>query len=354
MDEQDRRLLNAIQADFPLVSRPFEVLGTSLELSEAEVIARLSEHKRQKIVRQIGGIFDTRSLGYKSSLVAMRVPSEHLEEAAQVINGHPGVSHNYKRNHAFNMWFTVAVPPGSELEWTVEKLHEMAGAESTRILPTLRLFKIGVQLDMEGGSGAERVEAAYSDVRRPAAGRGGLRPVDIAVIRELQEDLPLIPEPYAPMASRVGIPESEFFEVAARLKAQGYMRRMAAVLHHREAGFRANAMGVWVVPSDRSEEVGQVMGSFKGVSHCYLRPTYPDWPYSIFTMVHGHKDTDCQEIIDAISRTTGIAEYALLYSTKEYKKIRLRYFTPELDGWEARARRSGSPVDRVGAAARQS
>jgi len=344
MDEQARRLLNTIQADFPLVSRPFEALGTSLELSEAEVIARLGAHKRQKIIRQIGGIFDTRSLGYKSSLVAMRVPSKHLDEAAEVVNRHPGVSHNYRRNHAFNMWFTVAVPPGSELEWTVEKLHEMAGAESTRILPTLRLFKIGVQLDMGGKSGTERVEATYSDAQRPAAGRGGLRSVDIAVIRELQEDLPLIPEPYAPMASRIGIPQSELFEVAAHLKAQGYMRRMAAVLHHREAGFHANAMGVWVVPSDRSEEVGQVMGSFKGVSHCYLRPTYPDWPYNIFTMVHGHEATDCQEIIDAISRATGIADYAMLYSTKEYKKIRLRYFTPELDEWEARVRRSGSPI----------
>jgi hypothetical protein len=99
-------------------------------------------------------------------------------------------------------------------------------------------------------------------------------------------------------------------------------------------------MGVWVVPPEQTEEVGRIMGSFKGVSHCYLRPTYPDWPYSIFTMVHGQKARDCQEIIGAISQATGITEYALLYSTKEYKKIRLKYFTPDLDEWEARARRS--------------
>ena len=177
----------------------------------------------------------------------------------------------------------------------------MAGAESTRLLPTLRLFKIGVQFDMEGKSGAERSEAAYSDARRPTAGPDGLRPVDIAVIRELQEDLPLVPQPFAPMAERVGIAEEEFFAVAGRLKAHGYMRRMAAVLRHREAGFRANAMGVWVVPAERAEEVGRIMGSFTGVSHCYLRPTYPDWPYSIFTMVHGQDAQDCQEVIDAIA-----------------------------------------------------
>lgn len=343
MDDRDKRLLNVIQADFPLVSRPFQDLGKPLQLAEAEVIDRIAALKKQRIIRQISAIFDTRSLGYRSSLVAMRVPPEKLEAAAAVVNSHPGVSHNYKRNHAFNLWFTLAVPPTSDLEWTVQHLHAMAGADSTRILPTLRLFKIGMQLDMEGRSGAERVEsrkAGYSEARRPSAGRDGLRPIDIAAIRELQEDIPLIPEPYRPMAERMGVSEAVLFEVAAHLAAQGYLRRMAAVLYHREAGFRANAMGVWVVPPERAEEVGQIMGSFKGVSHCYLRPTYPDWPYSIFTMVHGQKARDCQEIISAVSQATGITEYALLYSTKEYKKVRLKYFTPELDEWEARARRS--------------
>jgi len=343
MDDRDKRLLNVIQADFPLVSRPFQDLGKPLQLAEAEVIDRIAALKKQRIIRQISAIFDTRSLGYRSSLVAMRVPPEKLEAAAAVVNSHPGVSHNYKRNHAFNLWFTLAVPPTSDLEWTVQHLHAMAGADSTRILPTLRLFKIGMQLDMEGRSGAERVEsrkAGYSEARRPSAGRDGLRPIDIAAIRELQEDIPLIPEPYRPMAERMGVSEAVLFEVAAHLAAQGYLRRMAAVLYHREAGFRANAMGVWVVPPERADEVGQIMGSFKGVSHCYLRPTYPDWPYSIFTMVHGQKARDCQEIISAISQATGITEYALLYSTKEYKKVRLKYFTPDLDEWEARARRS--------------
>ncbi|MBI2563319.1 MAG: AsnC family transcriptional regulator [candidate division NC10 bacterium] len=321
MDDQDKRLLNAIQADFPLASRPFQALGASLALSEGEVIDRIASLKQQKVVRQISAIFDTRSLGYKSSLVAMRVQPDRL-----------------------------AVPPSSDLQWTVERLHTMTGADSTRILPTLRLFKIGVQLDMEGKSGAEREEpreAGYSDVRRPAAGPAGLRGVDIAAIHELQGDFPLVPEPYRPMADRMGLSEESPFEVARHLQGQGYLRRVAAVLHHREAGFRANAMGVWVVPPQRAEEVGKIMGSFRGVSHCYLRPTYPDWLYNIFTMVHGQKAKDCQEIISAISAATGITEYALLYSTKEYKKVRLKYFTPELDEWEAQARQSAgaAPLD---------
>ena len=82
------------------------------------------------------------------------------------------------------------------------------------------------------------------------------------------------------------------------------------------------------------------MGTFRAVSHCYLRPTYPDWPYAIFTMVHGQTSADCQGVVDAIAQATGIAEYALLYSTKEYKKTRLKYFTPDIAAWEAQVRRS--------------
>ncbi len=330
-----------------MAARPYRLLGEPLGLSEEEVLQRLDLLKRQRILRQISAIFDTRSLGYKSSLVAMRVPVDKLERAVQVVNAHPGVSHNYKRDHAFNLWFTLAVPPTSDLEWTVGRLHAMAAADSARILPTLRLFKIGVQLDMEGGSGVERVESAengYSEVRRPKAGRAGLTPEDIAAIRELQEDFPLIPAPYGPMAERMGIGEAGLFAIARRLQAKGYLRRIAAVLHHREAGFRANAMGVWVVPPERTEEVGKIMGSFRGVSHCYLRPTYPDWPYNIFSMVHGQVAEDCEKLIAAISQATGITEYALLYSTAEYKKVRLKYFTPDLDEWEAHARQSAGPT----------
>jgi siroheme decarboxylase len=355
MDDCDKRLLNLIQADFPFASRPFHALGLHVELSEREVIDRIGALKGRRIIRQISAIFDTRSLGYTSSLVAMRVWPEHLDAAAAVVSSHPGVSHNYQRSNAFNLWFTLAVPPTSSLEWTVDRLHEMAEAESTRRLPTLRLFKIGMQLDMEGRSGTEREESrevGYSEARRPPAGRDGLSARDIAAIRELQIDIPLVPEPYRAMAERLGITEVALFEIARQLQARGYLRRMAAVLYHREAGFQANAMGVWVVPQERTEEVGAIMGSFRGVSHCYLRPTYPDWPYSLFTMVHGQQRRDCQAVIDAIAEATGIREYDLLYSTKEYKKVRLQYFTRDLDEWEARVRASlGSPERAAGAAA---
>jgi len=317
-----------------MVERPFLEMANNLEVSEEEVIGRIIQLKKERVIRQISVIFDTRKLGYKSSLVAMRVSPERLSEAAKVINQHPGVSHNYERNHEFNLWFTIAVPPASSIETHVDRLHELSEAESTRLLPTIRLFKIGVQLDMTGEEAiTAKGEVKYNDASRKLQAPP-LTPLDIMFIRELQEDLSIESAPFDPMAQRMGMTTPELLEIANTLTARGYMRRCAAVLHHRKAGFKANGMGVWMVPDDRIEEIGTKMASFKIVSHCYQRPVYPDWPYSIFTMVHGHSTDDCQRVIDEISSETGINEYTVLYSTREYKKIRLRYFTEELDRWE--------------------
>jgi DNA-binding Lrp family transcriptional regulator len=337
MDDLDRQLLNRIQNGFPLEARPYGALGEWLGLSESEVIERVKELRREHVIRQISGIFDTKSLGYKSSLVAMRVAPGQIGEAARIINEHPGVTHNYERNHEYNLWFTIAVPPTSDLEEVVQKLHDLAGAERTRLMYTLRLFKIGVDLDMTGTRAADaRAKPEYSEADRQRAQQHELQPGDIAVLREIQEDLPAESAPFAPMAARLGYGEEKLFEQTRDLIERGFLRRYAAILYHRRAGFKSNAMGVWPVPSERVAEVGAVMASFKNVSHCYHRPTYEDWPYSIFTMVHGGSDEQCEEILAAISRETGVGGYRSLYSTREYKKTRLRYFVPDFAEWEAK------------------
>lgn len=339
MDNNDRKLLNVIQKDFPLVNRPFEALGEDLVEPGEAVIGRIQRLKEEGIVRQISAIFDTRSLGYKSSLVAMKIDPARIDEAAEVINQHPGVSHNYRRSGHYNLWFTVAVPPASDLRATVDRLGELAGAEVTRLMPTLKLYKIGVQLDMTGESSpSDRDEPVFNDKKAaPVEERGRLTELEIQAVRELQRDLALIDEPFRPYAECLGLPTAELFEMAEQFRRRGQMRRFAAVLHHRQAGFRANAMGVWVVPEENIDAIGEKMASFRAVSHCYRRPTYPDWPYTVFTMIHGKSARDCQAVIDAISEATGIEEYSLLYSTTEYKKTRVEYFSEESDQWEAMA-----------------
>jgi DNA-binding Lrp family transcriptional regulator len=338
-DTLEAALLNRIQDDFPMVRRPFAALAADFGVSEDEVLAKLIASRESGVLRQVSAIFDTNALGYKSSLVAMRIPDDHLAEGTRILNEHPGVSHNYRRNHEFNVWLTVAVPHDGDLEWTVQRLAKLAGAESARLLPTLKLFKIGVSLDMTGERPIDaRGTPEYSDERRKTAATIALSDLDIAIVRALQDDIELVPEPFEAPARQVGLTQDELFVETSRLQRQGHLRRFAAILRHRVAGFGANGMAVWQVPDEQTEAIGPVMASFRSVSHCYRRPTYADWPYSIFTMIHARSRAECEETADAIAEATGITERRMLYSSTEFKKIRLRYFTDDLDGWETRQR----------------
>jgi DNA-binding Lrp family transcriptional regulator len=267
-------------------------------------------------------------------LVAAKVDPENPWRAATIINEHPGVSHNYLRNHEFNIWFTIATEPDSPLglERTLEVLSKLAGADSIRQLPTLKLFKIRMDLEMEGDTealskAAEAAEPAETE-RQPYDER------DIAVIRALQGDLPVVPEPYAAAAAELGMPVADLLAHLEGMQERRLLRRVAAILYHRRAGFSANGMGVWRVPDEDIMDVGKRMASFRGISHCYQRPTYEDWPYSVFTMAHGRSKEECDAILDSIAADTGIDERATLYSSTEFKKIRLLYFTDDYRAWE--------------------
>jgi siroheme decarboxylase len=334
LDDLDRRLLNLMQGAFPIAMRPYQHVAAQAGIEEQQAIDRVTELLRERIIRQVTPIFDTRALGYSSMLVAAKVDAENPWRAANVINEHPGVSHNYLRNHEFNIWFTIATEPDSPLglERTLEVLGELAGAESIRQLPTLKLFKIRMDLEMEGST-ADLAKSV--DVAPPAeTERQPYDEFDIAVIRALQGDLPVVPEPYAPAAEQLGIAPERLLEHLEAMQSRRLLRRVAAILFHRRAGFSANGMGVWKVDDERIMELGPRMAAYRGISHCYQRPTYRDWPYSIFTMAHGRSKDECDAILDSIASDTGISDRATLYSSTEFKKIRLLYFTDDYRAWE--------------------
>jgi DNA-binding Lrp family transcriptional regulator len=335
MDAIDQLLLNEMQDRFPLVREPFAELATRAKTSESDVIERLRALRTSGILRQVSPIFDTKALGYATSLVAMRVPEDRLKEAAEIVNAHPGVSHNYKRTHEFNMWFTIAVPPGADLQAHVDALHAKAGAESTRMLPTLRLFKIGVTLDMTGERPIDaRSDPQYTHEQREVASTHTLTPRDIEIIRAVQGGLALEPDPFAAPAAALGVSVDGLIAELEDLQRRGYLRRFAAILRHRKAGFGANGMAVWNVPVDDVLDMGQTMAGYTTISHCYQRPVYADWKYNLFTMIHARKKEECEDFVRQLSKKHGLDDYAVLYSTTEFKKVRLAYFTPEFDAWE--------------------
>ena len=337
MDITDRKLLNVIQSNFPVVEEPYKAVADDLGITEDDLLSRLTELKRQNVVRQISAIFDTRRLGYKTTLVAFAYGDDDLHDGAIFINRHPGVSHNYAREGSYyNLWFTLAVPPDGDLETTVKWMAEKTGAIEYRIMPTIRFFKIGVNFDM-----VKQRSDAYNynpdgigQSRTPASDWNQAQEItewDKQVIREAQEDLPLVSRPFDPIAQRLGLSTQEFFAQLAKYQDRKLMRRYSAVLYHRRSGFRANAMIVWKVPPERSEEVGMIMAENPAVTHCYERPTFPDWEFSHFTMVHAPTRDECEEIGRDIATATGISDNLLLYSTREYKKTRVRYFVEDYE-----------------------
>jgi siroheme decarboxylase len=337
LDETDKRLMNMLQSNFPLDPEPFALVASEANLKLDDVLARTRRLLDGRIIREITPIFDTRALGYESMLVAAKVDADNPQRAAQAVNAHPGVSHNYLRTHDFNLWFTIATPPDSQLglPGTLEALMRETGAESMRELPTLTLFKINMNLEMEKGTDALAAAVEASPPRELEAQPYGED--DIALIEALQGPMAAVERPYDEAASELGIETDELLTRLRDLIDRKILRRVAAILYHRRAGFSANGMGVWKVPEEDIMEVGGQMASFRGISHCYQRPTYEDWPYSVFTMAHGRSKQECDAILDSIAAECGIGpdDRATLYSSTEYKKIRLHYFTDDYAAWEA-------------------
>ena len=324
IDKLDKELLNEIQWTFPITTRPFDIIAKKFNTTPEIVKERLNSLKQSGVLRQLSAIFDTRKLGYTSSLVAMEIDHDKLEYVANQINRHPGVSHNYERDHQFNLWFTMAVPPGSDLKTELDKFNVLQGIQKVRMLPTLQLFKIGVKLDMVDEN---KHEVAPTEKKKDIQTVNFVpTEQDKQFIRELQKDMDIIDEPFSRAAKNLGINEEQLFEKMKYYESIGVMRRFAAILRHRQVGFTANGMIVWKIAQNRITEVGELLGSFPQVSHCYERPTYPDWPYNVFSMIHCKTHDEAKEMAKTIQRQINVDDYKILFSSREFKKTRVEYF----------------------------
>ena len=327
-----QEILSRIQKKFPLVQKPFEVIANELNISEHEVLAILQAEKKANIIRQTSAIFDTKRLGYTSSLVAFKIHKNNIPTAVKIINSHPGVSHNYERNHDFNIWFTIAVAPDSifGLQKSIEILAKLTNADDYIALPTLKLFKINVKLNTTGkDEKKEKVDKViHTDIE--------LTPLHHQIIKKTQYDIDFVSEPFAKIIKELQIDYDTFFAILQELQEAGVMRRFASILNHRKAGFNANAMVVWDVDESKGEEIGEKAAAFSAVSHCYLRPKYKNWPYNLFTMVHGKTTQETNAMIEEMAQEIESKTHMPLYSSKEFKKVRIEYFTPEFTEWEKR------------------
>jgi len=338
---QEAAALRLIQEAFPLTSRPFAEIGAAVGLSEEQVLALLTDLKQRGILKEIRGIFDARFLGFQSALVAFEIEAERLDTAVAAVNAHPGVSHNYGREHWLNLWFTLSVPNALSLEWHVERLAQSAGCSRFFCLRGLRTFKRRVQFSFDGDAAPAQPEMleepapvdAYAELS-DAAQRG--------IMKALQNDSPLIPQPFLEIAQAFGLNDTELFDFLAYLRRSGKMARFAGILRHRQIGYIANAMVVWQIPADRLLAFAEQAAALPAVSHCYERITFPDWPYNLYTMIHGTSRDDTERIIQALARQFGVTAFETLYSAVEYKKQRVDYFSEAFWEWEQNILRAGA------------
>lgn len=312
-----------LQREFPLDLRPFEAIAQSLGISPADVIERVLRLKRDGIIRQIGAIFDSAALGYASSLVAFKVRPDMLDAVAGRVAEHPGVSHCYSRDADYNLWFTITAAPGVDMEREIRVLASTPGVTDCLILPTVKLFKIGVFLDMTGdGNAPGNTQARQRHTKIPQG-------QELAAVRALQKDLPIVEAPFDSLAKDAGMTDEELLSHARRFLDDGRMRRFAAVLRHTDAGFRANAMVCWNVEEERIDEAGEALARHASVSHCYQRPASPKWPYPLYSMVHCRTEDELAATIRELAASASPVDYRVLRTVKEYKKTRVRYFGVE-------------------------
>jgi DNA-binding Lrp family transcriptional regulator len=324
LDLTDRQILNALQGSIELVEQPFAPIAAQLGIAEDELLRRAQAMRDDGVLRHLSPIFDVFRIGYKSALVAVAIEPSRLDEAAAVITADAGVSHNYAREHHFNIWFVLAIPRERDFDATVGDLAQRAGAITYHVLPAIKLFKIAVEYDMVG----KKTDSKPREQKRGAL-RRDLSTQDKAIIRVCQDDLPFMSRPWAVEAEQLGMGEAELLAALRAMREEGILRRFAAVLRHQEAGFSANGMACWRVPENRIEEVGALLAADTRVSHCYWRPTFPDWPYPLFSMVHCETRADVAATVADLAVAVGIDDYEILWSAREFKKERVRYFIDE-------------------------
>lgn len=323
------RLLNEYQRAFPLVSRPFAAIAAECGLGEDETLDALRAWQVSGVVSRVGAVFAPRRIG-ASALAALAAPAERLEEIAARVSGVAEVNHNYQREHAYNLWFVVTAASSGRLREIVAGIERDTGCPVI-VLPLEEEFHIDLGFDLAGGGAARaaRQEAAVP-VQPPAEAACALPGLERALMRALQEGLPLESRPFDALGRKAGISEGMVFELIERWLADGIVKRFGIVVRHHELGFRANAMCVWDVPDEEVSRLGRLLAAEPAVTLCYRRRrALPGWRYNLFCMIHGRSREAVSATRDVIAGRLGLDRWAheVLFSCRRFKQQGACYLT---------------------------
>lgn len=331
----EAKVVTRVQRDIPLVKKPFRALGDDLGLDEADVIRTIARLKNRRTIRDIAGIFEPAGLGYCTTLVAMKVPGDGIGAAATAVNGHPGVSHNYLRNHEYNVWFTLAEESEGILASALGTIAARAGALDRLAFRNEQLYKICLNLPVGDDSDGN---GTVSPARFVPAARTFSRNEREAVLL-LQRDLPLNSRPFDELLRyyKSSLTVDDLLAMGNRLKEEGYMRRYSAVIRPVHTGYRANAMTAWKPAAGVSmEAAAEIFSKERAVTHLYRRTIHPGkWEHPLFAMIHAREENGLTSIVARLSGETGIGDYMVLDTVSELKKEKVIYFSTEFEAWRS-------------------
>lgn len=317
------RLLNEFQRGFPLVAEPWSAIGAQLGCTASDVLAQLAALRDDGKISRVGPVFAPNRIG-ASTLAAMAVPTADLPRVAAIVSAFAGVNHNYRREHRYNLWFVANAGSEAELADLLGTMGAATGCPPIS-LPLVEEYHIDLGFDLISG---RRTRHA---VGLPA-GRRELGATEWRLIHALHDGLQWQPRPFRAVADAAGMSEARVLDTLSGWLGEGLLRRFGVVVRHRELGYRANAMCVWAAPEADVSRLGHLLAGQDGVSLCYRRHSPgPEWPYTLFCMIHGHSRDAVEARRDEIAESVGLAGLpaAVLFSTDCYKQCGARYHRPD-------------------------
>ncbi|TKX43159.1 MULTISPECIES: Lrp/AsnC family transcriptional regulator [unclassified Halorubrum] len=341
VDAVDAALIDEYQSGFPVAERPFERVAdeiateTGAAVDADEILRRVRDLRERGVFRRFGAVLNPPVIG-SSTLAAVRAPEDRFDEVAEVINGYRQVNHNYRRDHEWNQWFVVTAGSRERRDEILDEIEERTGCE-VLALPMLTDYYIDLEFPVVNADRFARESLDETDVsatRISEDARGDLSALDADLLLAIQDGFPLSATPYEDVAAEIGAPVDDVLAAVERLLADGCIKRVGCIVNHVVTGFTNNCMVVWDVPDDELDERGEAVGSLPYVTLCYHRPRRPDrdWPYNMFTMIHGREAEAVDAKIDELAADHLPFAHERLYSTETLKQTGARYEDLVADG----------------------
>ena len=328
LDEIDAALVDEYQSGFPVVERPFQVVGDDLGISEGDALDRVRQLRERGVFRRFGAVLNPPVIG-SSTLAAVSAPDDRFDEVAEIINDYRQVNHNYRRDHEWNMWFVVTAASRDKRDAILDEIEERTGRDVLN-LPMLTDYYIDLEFPVVNDDAFARESVAATDAsatRISEEAVGDLSELEANLLVEIQDGFPLSATPYADVAEAIHADTADVTAAVERLLEDGCIKRIGCVVNHVVTGFDANCMVVWDVPDDELDDRGQAVGELPYVTLCYHRPRRPEqeWEYNLFTMIHGREGDAVDAKIDELAADYLPFEHERLYSTETLKQTGARY-----------------------------